>query len=330
MTPELRWGGDEHENTGHTADNAAQGGRNDPDREPLDVMTGVERPTAVASLPAGQVEYRLDRRGDSIVVIFHGGHMRAGLALGEDVFAELGCTLLVPSRPGYGRTPLTTGTTPAGFADVVRELCEHLGIGRVAAVVGISGGGPTAVMMAARHSALVDRLILESAVGFLPWPDWRIHVGAHVLFNGWTERITWGGVRALLRVAPRRGLQLLLGSLSIDSGAEVVAALDQKDRDALLALFSRMRSGHGFSNDLRTTTRVPPDAQEAAAHAIQPALVIATGRDGQVPYAHAESLVANLPRAQLVTSEAETHFLWFGRDYPEIARRIRDFLKADV
>jgi hypothetical protein len=41
------------------------------------------------------------------VVIFHGGHVRAGLALGEEVFAEAGYTLLVPSRPGYGRTPLS-------------------------------------------------------------------------------------------------------------------------------------------------------------------------------------------------------------------------------
>lgn len=60
------------------------------------------RPTTIACLLAGQVEYRLDRRGDAVVVGFHGGHMRAGLALGEEVFAAAGCTALVPSRPGYG------------------------------------------------------------------------------------------------------------------------------------------------------------------------------------------------------------------------------------
>jgi hypothetical protein len=41
------------------------------------------------------------------VVIFHGGHVQAGLALGEEVVAEAGYTPLVPSRPGYGRTPLS-------------------------------------------------------------------------------------------------------------------------------------------------------------------------------------------------------------------------------
>ena len=72
------------------------------------------RPTAMAFLPAGRVEYRLDRRGDAVVVVFHGGHVRAGLAVGEEVFAAAGCTILAPSRPGYGRTPLSTGHIGGG------------------------------------------------------------------------------------------------------------------------------------------------------------------------------------------------------------------------
>ncbi|GAA0830022.1 hypothetical protein ACFQVD_32885 [Streptosporangium amethystogenes subsp. fukuiense] len=72
-------------------------------------MTAVERPTTVAGLDAGAVEYRLERRGEAVVVVAHGGHMRAGLAHGEEVFAECGYSVLVPSRPGYSRTPLSAG-----------------------------------------------------------------------------------------------------------------------------------------------------------------------------------------------------------------------------
>ena len=77
-------------------------------------MTAVDRPTATALLSQGVVEYRFDRRGGATVILFHGGHMNAALALGEEVFAEAGYSVLVPSRPGYGRTPLTTGTTMSG------------------------------------------------------------------------------------------------------------------------------------------------------------------------------------------------------------------------
>ncbi|MFD0504145.1 alpha/beta fold hydrolase [Streptomyces chiangmaiensis] len=104
------------------------------------MVMGTERATSVVRLDEGPVEYRLERRGPATVVVLHGGHTRAGLAVGEEMFAEAGYTVLAPSRPGYGRTPLSTGTA-SGFADVVPALCAHLGITEIAAVVGTSGVG---------------------------------------------------------------------------------------------------------------------------------------------------------------------------------------------
>lgn len=283
-------------------------------------MTAIaERPTTVVHLDAGPVEYRLERRGDATVVVFHGGHQRAGLALGEEVFADAGHTVLAPSRPGYGRTPLSTGTSPAGFADVTRALCDRLGITRIAAVVGTSGGGPTAVTMAARHPDLVRRLILQSAVGWLPYPGPGTRLGSHVVFAAATERVTWAAVRAFMRVAPGTGLRLMAGSLSVRPRADVMAGLSAEDRAWLLALFSGMRSGGGFRNDLRAT----PDV---TAEVSQPALVIATRNDGGVPFAHAESLAASLRNVRLIESRADTHLIWLGPDWPEIAETIRGFL----
>jgi len=66
--------------------------------------------------------------------------MRAGLNLGEELFDAAGHTVLVPLRPGYGRTPLSTGTSVEQYTDVVRALCAHLGIARIAAVVASSAG----------------------------------------------------------------------------------------------------------------------------------------------------------------------------------------------
>jgi pimeloyl-ACP methyl ester carboxylesterase len=128
-------------------------------------MRELVRPTTVACLLADQVEYRLDRRGETVVVLCHGRHVRAGLALGDEVFAAAGHTVLVPSRPGYGRTPLSTGISAEGFADAIRELCAHLGIARVAAAAGISGGGPTAATLALRGTPISS----NGSSSSVPW-----------------------------------------------------------------------------------------------------------------------------------------------------------------
>ena len=279
----------------------------------------IVRPTEVARLGAGPVEYRLERRGPAAVVICHGGHMRAGLALGEEVFAELGCTVLVPSRPGYGRTPVGVGPGPVRFAEVIAELCARLGITE-ATVVGISGGGPTALALAADHPHLVRRLIMESAVGGRPWPGLGIRVGARVVFAAPVESLTWSAVRLLLRRAPATGLRLMLSSLTTAPVTEVLNALDDDRRSGLVTLFGHMRSGHGFVNDLRYVT--PPDATRVR----QPALVIAGRTDGQVPYAHAEALAAALPNAELVPLDDGSHFVWHAPGYDVVAGRIRAFL----
>lgn len=58
----------------------------------------MERPTAVAWLSREPVEYRLERRRFVTVLVLHGGHTRAALAVGEKVFAEAGCTVAILMR----------------------------------------------------------------------------------------------------------------------------------------------------------------------------------------------------------------------------------------
>lgn len=189
--------------------------------------------TTIAELDQGVVEYRFDRRDGATVVLFHGGHMNAGLTLGEDVFRDAGYSVLVPSRPGYGRTPLSTGTSNSGFADVTRSLCDHLGVTRIAAAVGISAGGRTAMTMATRHPDLVERVLLRSAVGPLPWPDRRTRLAARVGFAAPVERVTWSAVRAITRTTPDTGLRLLFGDLSTLPARQVPAGLSTQDRRTL-------------------------------------------------------------------------------------------------
>jgi pimeloyl-ACP methyl ester carboxylesterase len=145
----------------------------------------------------------------------------------------------VPSRPGYGRTPVSTVGSAGAFADVTAALCADLGITEVAAAVGVSGGGPTAVAMAARHPALVRRLILQSAVGPLPWPDRRTRLLAPFAFAAAAEPAAWTVIRLLMRHTPETGLRMLLHDLTLLPVRDVVAGLRPEDRARLVALFSR-------------------------------------------------------------------------------------------
>lgn len=112
---------------------------------------------------------------------------------------------------------------------------------------------------------------------------------------------------------------MLLGSLTTLPARQVLAHLSPQERAAMVELFCLMRSGHGFLNDLRP-------APDLTAEVRQPTLVIATRTDGGVPFAHAQSLAAAIPHAELVESRADSHLVWFGADWPEIAPKIRAFL----
>lgn len=148
------------------------------------------------------IDYRVVPGSGRAVVVMHGGHMHAGIELGEQVFRDMGYTVIVPSRPGYGNTPAISGGDRTRFADAVAELVVHLGCGEVAAVVGISAGGPSAITLASRHRELVRRVVLENSISDRSWPDRRTRFVAKIVFGPKVERVAWAATRLCLRVAP--------------------------------------------------------------------------------------------------------------------------------
>ncbi len=176
-------------------------------------------PTHQTSL--GPVEYRREGEGPRTVLVFRGGHMSSGVRLGEDYFLDAGYTVVIVSRPGYGGTPISTGTTPERFADAVKELCDHLRITE-AVTVGISAGGRTAVWLGTKHPALTQKLILQSSISFLPWPDTKTRIAAYVAFNPFTEAVTWWNIRLLLRWSPVLAVRLLISNMTTQASLKVV------------------------------------------------------------------------------------------------------------
>lgn len=60
-----------------------------------------------------------------------------------DYWLDKGFGVIAPSRPGYARS--SHADTYEGAADKLAALLDSIGISEVAAVYGISGGGPLAI-----------------------------------------------------------------------------------------------------------------------------------------------------------------------------------------
>jgi pimeloyl-ACP methyl ester carboxylesterase len=65
--------------------------------------------TSVITIDGHAIEYRLERRGYATVLILHSGHISTRCRFGEETFLDAGYSVLVTSRPGYGRTEVGAG-----------------------------------------------------------------------------------------------------------------------------------------------------------------------------------------------------------------------------
>jgi pimeloyl-ACP methyl ester carboxylesterase len=92
-----------------------------------------------------QAYERMGRDDGFPVVLLHGtpGSSRQLRALDRPAREE-GIAVIAPDRAGYGGSAFDPGRTVGSSARDIGELIKHIGLGRCG-VVGISGGGPTAL-----------------------------------------------------------------------------------------------------------------------------------------------------------------------------------------
>jgi pimeloyl-ACP methyl ester carboxylesterase/DNA-binding CsgD family transcriptional regulator len=215
-------------------------------------------------------------------------------------FDERGCGL---SDRQFDSTP-TLDTYVGDLAAVV----DAAGLERFA-LLGLSGGGPTAIEYAVRNPHRVSRLVLYGT--WARGRDWRGQAAAaqsRLLID--LIRVGWGGTVPAFRQ--------VFSSIYIPSAGE-----EQKRwYDEL-----QHASSSGEMAARLWQSRSATEISDTARRVTQPALVLHARHDGAVPYEEGRRLASLLPDARFVTLESDNHILQEGEPaWEAFLREVRAFL----
>lgn len=278
----------------------------------------------------GEIEY-LERGEGEAVLVVHGspGGCDQGLLLG-DFLVDAGFRVVIPSRPGYCQTPLTTQNSSIDAqADAHAALMTELGIDRFA-VLCWSGGGPSSYRLAVRHPQRVSAIVAVAALS-----------GAHVWNESLDERffmhtrLGYVMLAALARWAPKQSISATLaaeGKLSKPELKELTAAVaaDPK-KSSFVAALSLMASQTpprkiGIGNDKQNYAAIVDLELDAVT---APVLLFHGDADLDVDPTNSDRAAATLANAKLEVMSKGGHIsFWIAPDSDAMQERTVQFLRS--
>ncbi len=273
----------------------------------------------------GRVEVALLGEGPPVLAL-HGamGGWDQGILLARSVGAA-GFRWVAPSRPGYLGTPLSSGRTPEEQADRYAEVLDALGV-EAAAVVAVSGGGPSALQLALRHPGRCRALVLVSActVGNidvrlpLAWYVMKLAARVPPLVAAMRRKTERDPEAAARRSIPDPALRARTVG-DPESGPLMLALqLSTLDRMALRL--------PGTEVDIATSRS---DLRTPLERISVPVLAVHGTADRGAPFAQAEAVAARVPGAELLAIEGGEHVALFTH-LAEVRARVGPFLRRHV
>jgi pimeloyl-ACP methyl ester carboxylesterase/DNA-binding CsgD family transcriptional regulator len=215
-------------------------------------------------------------------------------------YDERGCGL---SDRGFDGAP--TLDTYVGDLAAVADAAE---LERFA-LLGISGGGPTAIEYAARHTERVSHLVLYGTYARGRYRRSESEAEQSRLLID-LMRVGWGGAVPAFRQ--------VFSSIYIPSAREEQKRWYDEMQEA---------SSSGEMAARLWLSRTQTDITETARHISQPALVLHAREDRAVPYEEGRRLASLLANARFVTLETDNHILQEGEPaWKAFVAEVRTFL----
>ncbi len=267
-------------------------------------LAHLESTSQIIETALGPVEYQQIGQGPAVLIV-HGtpggydqGHAFARLIGSQQL------TFIALSRPGYLRTPLTTGKTPLEQADLYAALLDALAIQQTT-IIGISGGGPSALQFALRYPQRCRKLVMISGV-----------------VQRYSEQ-AWHPIKRVYRsiynyiVAFDPLLYLIFPLARLAPNASI--ATDFLRSQTL----NKLRKA-GYDNDINEFAIIYLYPLEKIT---TPTLAIHGTADADVPFADARLLVSKVPNAQLLAIKGGTHTAFYTHA-ATVMPVLRDFIDA--
>jgi 2-hydroxy-6-oxonona-2,4-dienedioate hydrolase len=270
--------------------------------------THMQTKSTLAMTTLGPIEYQSQGEGPRLLVV-HGspGGYDQGVAFSKLLNSPKHTTIAV-SRPGYLRTPLSSGRTPEEQADLFAVLLDALGISQ-ATIIGISGGGPSALQFALRHPARCQGLVMISGVTQYYSED-ELLTAAPLLLR-WLKRV-YGKI---ITFDPLLFLLLPFARLLPQAFASV---------DMLNSVTFYTLRRCGYKNDLVQFEKITSYPLELIT---VPIFILHGTGDGEVPFEHAEHLAQQAPHSKLYVIKGGSHMAFF--THARVAMpAVRDFLNS--
>ena len=270
----------------------------------------------IASTKSGEIEYTSKGSGP-VILVMHGMSEDCNADAGYGAFVKAGFCMLTPSRPGYGRTPASVGDTAEKAAEAMVALLDYLKIEETN-VMAISGGGPTAILLASNHPERVRKLALVSAMS-KPWQD-KARYETVKKFYGKSLKIMWSMLRVFSILFPRMTAERTISLFSTHDPNDFMKHVSKEDIKSLLRLYRRKAYTEGPLIDLK-------DQPEASVlnRIKAPTLVAHSKEDKSVDFDNAQYSVQNIESAELFISPTWSHFPWLGPHADDELNRVIGF-----
>jgi pimeloyl-ACP methyl ester carboxylesterase len=276
----------------------------------------------IAKTRRGEIEYAVAGEGVPLLRIHGtpGGYDQSIASALSRPESSAGFKVIAISRPGYLRTPLQSGVTPADQADLYAALLDELNI-KTTIVYGVSGGAPSAVQFALKYPQRTLGLVLVVPyLGTAPGYEGRL-APESALSMRLQDFAFWLGVEFMSEAVASRVMPSMMSGF--ESTDPIQMAMVREIGTGFIP--ARLRAA-GRANDMKQYETLGIETWLLEVMRV-PTLILHGTKDENAPYDASKAAAVRIPTAELVTFEGADHLMIVTR-HRDISNRVLPFMRS--